>query len=115
MSELAVELRNRPGVYTRTTGNITQLFFQKEEDDGIPRGSIRQFGAPEGAPGFPLYREAADAADQLEPAATHRPTARDLELAKPDTVDMAVMPLESYDQVHGMISYFETRKNLRRA
>ena len=42
-------------------------------------------------------------------------TPRQAELAKPDSKDMAVVPLESYDQIHDLISWFESRREMREA
>ena len=67
MSELAVDLGYRNGVYTRTTGNITQLFFSEQplQTNGTQAGR--------------------KAAEGLTP--------RQQELAKSDSKDMAVVPL----------------------
>ena len=50
-----------------------------------------------------------------KPLQERKPTPRERELAQPDTKDMAVVPLENYDQVQGLLSYFESRGNLREA
>ena len=89
MSELAVDLGYRNGVYTRTTGNITQLFFSEQP--------LQINGAQAG-------RKAAEGM-----------TPRQQELAKSDSKDMAVVPLESYDQIHDLISWFESRGEMREA
>ena len=86
MSELAYQ---NYGIYTETTGNLTRIFFG-QNDNVVP---------------FPGTAATPD--ETLTP--------RQKELLKPDSKDMAVVPLESYDQVRALINWFEERHNYREA
>ena len=111
MSELAYR-HQESNIYTETEGNLTRIFFGQSTAMGEDR-------APSGA-GFFAQSEAPDL---YQAATTQTPneciddhlTPRQKELAKPDTKDMAVVPLESYDQVHSLIDWFESRNNYRDA
>lgn len=87
MSELAYRYQDND-IYTETEGNLTRIFFG-QSNNVVP---------------FP---EMAAADESLTP--------RQKELLKPDTKDMAVVPLESYDQVRAVIDWFEQRRNYREA
>lgn len=89
MSELAYRYQDN-GVYTRTEGNVTRLYFNRSDDGN--RGKL--FALPV----------------QEEPM-----TPRQAELAKAERRDMTVVPLESYDQVKGLISFFEDKGQYREA
>jgi len=109
MSELAYR-HQESNIYTETEGNLTRIFFGQSEAMGENR-------APSGA-GFFGQSEAMDtAAPDLYQAATtdDHLTPRQKELAKPDSRDMAVVPLESYDQVRSLIDWFESKQDYRDA
>lgn len=109
MSELAYRYQEHSNVYTTTEGNITKIFFGRQPETPAP---------------VEVERPAADtiptcasfAVDPLK-AATEMSglTPRQQELAKPDSKDMSVVPLESYDQMRSLIAYFESRRNYREA
>lgn len=111
MSELAYR-HQESNIYTETEGNLTRIFFAQSEAMGEDR-------APSGAGFFGQ----SEAPDLYQAATTQTPneciddhlTPRQKELAKPDAKDMAVVPLESYDQVRSLIDWFESRNNYRDA
>ena len=124
MSEAARNLYEHSGVYTQTMGNITRLFFgqrpEMEQCEHVPAVQDREpeqvslFGTGSPAASFSsLYN------DMEQPAPTETAdtglTARQKELAKPSSKDMAVVPLESFDQVSGLINYFTSRNRQREA
>lgn len=102
MSELAYSLNERK-VFTETTGNITRLFFAPEQAEA----------ATPAAPyvDFPVQAEPT----QPDQESQSHLTSRQKELAKPNSKDMATQPLESYAQLHDLISYFENRRKYREA
>lgn len=104
MSELAYR-HQESTIYTETEGNLTRIFFGQSatmDEDRAPSGA--GFFGSTAAPD--LY-QAATTDDHLTP--------RQKELAKPDSRDMAVVPLESYDQLRAVIDWFESRNNYREA
>ena len=90
MSELAYRYQDN-AIYTTTEGNLTRVFFGSQAD----AGDAGNFALPvrEEATMTPREREIA--------AGLHR--------------DMTVVPLESYDQLRAMISFFEDRGQQREA
>lgn len=98
MSELAYRYQEN-SIYTETEGNLTKIFFGRTE----PSDNVVAF------PG--------SAAPEAVMAATddEHLTSRQIELAKPDSKDMVVQPLESYDQIKAVIDYFESQGNHREA
>ena len=92
MSELAYR-HQESNIYTETEGNLTRIFFSQAAPDLYQAATTQ------------TPNECID--DHLTP--------RQKELAKPDTKDMAVVPLESYDQVRSLIDWFESRNNYREA
>ena len=107
MSELAYRYQEHSNVYTTTEGNITRLFFGCS-------GAQAENPAP-----VEVERPAADsiptcasfAVDPMKAATglDENLTPRQKELAKPDVVDMACMPLESYEQMKAVLDNFERR------
>ena len=111
MSERAYEYQSSRQIFTRQDGNITYVTFGRS----LPVEPVQDEGSA--APDIlTLYGdEQLSLFDQPAPEQSKAPTARQKELAKPDAKDMAVVPLESFDQVHGVINYFESQGNLREA
>ena len=110
MSELAYR-HQESTIYTETEGNLTRIFFAQSEamgEDRTPSGAsfFGQSAAPD------LYQAATTNESQ---APDDHLTPRQKELAKPDSRDMAVVPLESYDQLRAVIDWFESRNNYREA
>ena len=97
MSELAYR-HQESTIYTETEGNLTRIFFGQSE--------AMDTAAPD------LYQAATTNESQ---APDDHLTPRQKELAKPDSRDMAVVPLESYDQLRAVIDWFESRNNYREA
>lgn len=109
MSELAYR-HQESTIYTETEGNLTRIFFGQSAAMGENR-------APSGASFFGQSEAMDTAAPDLYQAATtdDHLTPRQKELAKPDSRDMAVVPLESYDQLRAVIDWFESRNSYREA
>ena len=114
MSELAIRQDTRRSFYTETEGNITRLFWDAPADDQQATEQLSLFGFAADATA-PFDMAATETTPVLPVEPDHGLTARQKELAKPDSKDMAVEPLESYDQVRGMISYFERQRQYREA
>lgn len=126
MSEAARNLYEHSGVYTQTTGNITRLFFGRAphpEAEVTTPASRYQDQEPEqvstSVAGSPAASFSSLYNDMELPAATETAdahlTSRQKELLKPDAVNMAVQPLENFDQVKGMIDYFANKGKYREA
>lgn len=114
MSELAIRQDTRRSFYTETEGNITRLFWDAPADGQQATEQLSLFGFAADATA-PFDMAATETTPVLPVEPDHGLTARQKELAKPDSKDMAVEPLESYDQVRGMISYFERQRQYREA
>ena len=99
MSELAYR-HQESTIYTETEGNLTKIFFGQSE-------------AMDGSTAAPNLYQAATTNESQAP--DDHLTPRQKELAKPDSRDMAVVPLESYDQLRAVIDWFESRNNYREA
>lgn len=97
MSELAYR-HQESTIYTETEGNLTRIFFGQS--------AAMDTAAPD------LYQAATT--DESQAPDDHL-TPRKKELAKPDSRDMAVVPLESYDQLRAVIDWFESRNDYREA
>lgn len=111
MSELAYR-HQESTIYTETEGNLTRIFFAQSEpmgEDRAPSGAgfFGQSSAMDSSTAAPDLYQAATTDDHLTP--------RQKELAKPDSRDMAVVPLESYDQLRAVIDWFESRNSYREA
>ncbi len=110
MSELAYRYQDN-GIYTRTEGNMTRVFF------GQPEAEIIAFPGTAATDESltPRQRELAKPDSAADAALAGSMTPRQRELLKPDSRDMSVQPLESYDQVKAMIDYFEQKGQYREA
>lgn len=120
MSELAYRYQEK-GIYTKTEGNLTTLFFGSEPATVYAFPGTNAPGAFEATTAdeslTPRQKELAKpdtaAVAAMADLADQSPTPRQKELAKPDTVDMAVEPLESYDQLRALLDFFAAQGSQR--
>ena len=133
MSETARSLHRERTYTTQTVGNLTTIFFRNAEA-GAPSGSDF-FGQP--GRNVSCSADMGDffgphAEEEVAPAAREpeqisfsipsvpvqaetpkAPTARQRELAKPDTADMATEALQNYAQLHDLLDWFDQRGKIR--